>query len=136
MDDEAGHADDHAHDHDHGDLFAELMEHLDPVFEYCPEGVYVWVDDDNMACNDKLAKLFGTTREEWASEPFLDTYVDPKDQKMFSENYGKAIANLGGPVRFRFRGRRADGKTVELETDMIPFTFAGHAVAYHFVRKV
>jgi len=133
-DDEDGNHD-HGHDHDHGDLMAELIEHFEPVLEHCPQGVYIWVDDDNMVCNEPLADLFGCTPDEWASKPFLESYVDPKDQEMFANHYGKSIGELQGPVRFKFKAVRADGKTFLAETDMIPITFGGHAVAYHFVRK-
>jgi hypothetical protein len=29
-----------------------------------------------------------------------------------------------------------DGSVFHAETDMIPFTFEGHTIAYHFVRRV
>lgn len=125
------------HDHSHDDLFEELVEHFQPVLDNCPEGVYLWVDDENTVCNEKMAEMFGTTVEDW-SEPgsFLERFVDPKDQEMFAANYSKHVGHLQGPIRFRFKARRQDGKTFTAETDMIPITFAGHAVAYHFVRKV
>ena len=39
-------------------------------------------------------------------------------------------------MTFRFRGVRKDGSAFPAETDMIPLTFGGHTVAYHFVRAV
>ena len=126
------------HDHDHGDLLDELTAHFQPVLDECPEGVYLWVDNDNMVCNDKLAKLFGyASPAEWAqADDFLGTFVDPKDQEMFGRNYSRQVGHLAGPLRFRFKARRKDGSTFDAETDMVPITFGGHAVAYHFVRKV
>lgn len=126
------------HDHDHADLFEELTAHFQPVLDECPEGVYLWVDDENMVCNENLAKMFGyATPEDWANvEDFLGTFVDKADQERFGAHYSKHIGELAGPVRFRFKARRKDGKTFDAETDMVPITFAGHAVAYHFVRKV
>ncbi|MFO1532379.1 MAG: hypothetical protein ABR562_01560 [Thermoplasmatota archaeon] len=131
-----GHGQGHDHGHDHGDLMDELMEHLQPVLDNAAEGVYVWIDEDNMACNERLADLFGCSVEEWcAVEDFLGTFVDAGDREMFSRNYSKAIGHLQGPIRFRFKAVRKDGKKIDLETDMVPLTFGGHAVAYHFVRK-
>jgi PAS domain-containing protein len=90
-----------------------------------------------MICNEPLAKLFGCTVQEWCdTEDFLGTFVDTKDREMFAQNYAKSIGHLQGPVRFRFKAVRKDGKTFNAETDMIPITFGGHAVAYHFVREV
>lgn len=125
------------HDHDHGDLFAELTDHLAPVLEECPEGVYLWLDNEHMVCNEALAKMFGCTVEEWSQAgDFLGSFVDPKDQEMYARNYGKHVGHLQGPVRFRFKARRKDGSTFAAETDMVPLSFGGHVVAYHFVRKV
>ena len=39
-------------------------------------------------------------------------------------------------VTFRFRARHADGTYFQAETDIIPFTYGGHTVAYHFMRRV
>ncbi len=125
------------HDHSHKDLLEDLTTHFQPVLDDCPEGVYLWIDDENMVCNEALAKLFGTTVKDWcATTDFLDRFVDPKDQKMFGENYAKHVGHLQGPVRFKFKAKRKDGKTFNAETDMIPISFGGHVVAYHFVRQV
>ena len=126
------------HDHDHGDLFADLTEHLAPVLDECPEGVYLWLDDEHMVCNEPLAKMFGyASPAAWAkTKDFLGAFVDPKDQEAYGRNYGKHVGHLQGPVRFRFKARRKDGSTFDAETDMVPLSFGGHVVAYHFVRKV
>lgn len=125
------------HDHDHADLLEELTAHFQPMLDECPEGVYLWVDDDNMVCNDKLAKMFGYSGpDEWAAvHDFMGAFVDEKDQEMFGKNYSKHVGHLAGPVRFKFKARKKDGSTFQAETDMVPLTFGGHAVAYHFVRK-
>jgi hypothetical protein len=34
------------------------------------------------------------------------------------------------------RGLRKDGSTFSAETDMIPISYRGHPVAYHFVRQL
>src|SRR5688572_19361086 len=95
------HDDGHGHDHDHGDLMDELVAHFEPVLDNAAEGVYLWIDDDNMVCNEKLAKLFGCTVQEWCdAEDFLGTFVAPQDREMFAQNYSKAIGHLQGPIRF------------------------------------
>jgi PAS domain S-box-containing protein len=125
------------HDHSHDDLMGELAEHFRPVLEASKDAVYLWLDDENMVCNDKCAKLWGyPSADAWASagSPFLDTLVAPGDQGMFAGHYQDHVGNLAGPVRFKFKGKRRDGTTFAAETDMIPISFGGHAVAYHFVR--
>jgi hypothetical protein len=53
---------------------------------------------------------------------------------MFASNYGNRVDALTFPVTFRFRALHRDGSVLQAETDMIPLTFGGHTIAYHFVR--
>lgn len=124
------------HGHSHGSLLDRLVEHLQPVFDNAADGVYLFLDDATSACNPKCAKLWGyASPQEWAeASPFLDNLVADSDQETVSRQYHSHIANLSGPVRFKFKARRKDGSTFNCETDMIPLSFEGHAVAYHFVR--
>ena len=121
----------------HGQAINELAKQLGPVFENSPDGVYIWLDDDNKVCSERLANMFGYSVDEWsAAGPFLDSFVDEEDQHIYASNYQSRIASLAFPVTFRFRGRRKDGSTFSAETDMIPISWDGHAVAYHFVREI
>lgn len=121
----------------HEDAIRELTEQFRPILEESPDGVYLWLDETNKVCNERLAKMFGCTVKEWCTiEPFLEHFVDEEDRELFSWNYHHRVAALAFPVTFRFRGRRKDGSTFAAETDMIPITFKGHAVAYHFVREI
>ena len=123
------------HDHSHADLLEELTAHFQPILDECPDGVYLWVDPENCVCNENFAKLFGTTPEEFAANlDFLESYVDAADRARFGANYSKHIGHLQGPTRFQFKARRKDGTTFNAETDMVPISFGGHLVAYHFVR--
>jgi PAS domain S-box-containing protein len=121
----------------HSDVIERLAEHLAPVFESSPDGVYIWLDEQHKACNERLAALFGWTVDEWrAAEPFLARFVAPDDRDVYSWHYQQRVATLAFPATFRFRGLRKDGSAFAAETDMIPLSFMGHAVAYHFVRQV
>jgi PAS domain S-box-containing protein len=118
-------------------VIRELAEQFRPVMEGSPDGVYLWLNEAHKACNERLANLFGYTVEEWcATEPFLEKFVAEEDRKVFSWNYHNRVAVLAFPVTFRFRGQRKDGSTFAAETDMIPISHRGHAVAYHFVRRI
>ena len=118
----------------HDGCIPELAEHLRPVFEASPDGVYVWLDETHSACNERLASLFGLTVEEWANTPgFLQHFVHEDDREMVSWN---RVQELAYPVTFRFRAIRKDGSSFLAETDMIPLSYGGHTVAYHFVRQV
>lgn len=119
------------------DIIRELAEQFRPVMEQSPDGVYLWLDETHKVCNERLAKLFGFTVEQWsATQPFLDNFVAEEDRRMFSWNYHNRVAALAFPVTFRFRGMRKDGSTFPAETDMIPISYGGEALAYHFVRQI
>ena len=121
----------------HADVIPQLVEHLDPLFRSSPDGVYVWLDEEHWSCNDKLASILGASAAELENTPnFLQRFVHEEDQGHFSWNYWNRVQALTFPTTFRFRGTRDDGTEIQLETDMIPLTYGGHIVAYHFVRLV
>ncbi len=124
-------------DAEHEQILREMLEQFGPVFESSPDGVYLYLDDVHKICNDRLAKMFGLTTKEWSAAPnFLGDFVVEQDQEMVATNYQRHIATLTRPVTFRFRGRRKDGSTFTAETEMIPITWRGNPVAYHFMREV
>jgi PAS domain S-box-containing protein len=116
----------------------ELAEHLQPLFDASPDGMYVWLDEEHWVCSQRFADLLGyDSPDELNDTPnFLQRMVDDDDQQLFSWNYWNRVQALAFPTTFRFRGTRKDGSTFEAETDMIPFTYGGHTFAYHFVRSV
>jgi len=121
----------------HADLMQEIEDQYRPVFENSPDGVYLWLDEEHKVCNQRMAAMFGYSIAEWCAAPqFLETFVSEEDQEVYSWNYHNRVATLAFPVTFRFRGKRKDGSTFAAETDMIPISWRGHAVAYHFVRQI
>jgi PAS domain S-box-containing protein len=117
---------------------AELAEHLGPVFESSPDGVYVWLDETHWICNERFAELFGySSADELRDTPhLLQRIVHEDDQELFSLMYWNRIQSGIFPATFRFRGVRKDGSECRAETDMIPLSFGGHTFAYHFTRLV
>jgi PAS domain S-box-containing protein len=121
----------------HETALAELAEHLGPVLENSPDGVYLWLDEQHKVCSERLASMFGYGVEEWqAVDDFANTFIADESRGMYVWHYSHHVGGLQYPVSFRFRGKRKDGSTFDAETDMIPISHRGHAVAYHFVRRV
>jgi PAS domain S-box-containing protein len=124
-------------DDEHEQILREMLEQFGPVFQQSPDGVYLYLDDRHKICNERLAKMFGLTTKEWSAAPnFLGDFVVEQDQEMVANNYQRHIAMLTRPVSFRFRALRKDGSTFNAETEMIPMSWRGNSVAYHFMREV
>jgi PAS domain S-box-containing protein len=124
-------------DKEHKQVMDALLRQFAPLFFNSTDGVYLYLDDHHKVCNRQLAEMFGMTVEEWSRMPdFLRDFVAPQDQEVFAANYQKHVALLTGPVTFRFTAIRKNGETFAAETDMIPITWNGYPVAYHFVREV
>jgi len=122
---------------DHEDVLSGLLEQLMPVFSHSPDGVYLYLDENHKVCNKRMADMFGMTVEEWRKVPnFLEGFVAPQDRTLFASNYGEHVAALKNPASFRFHGVRKNGETFLAETEMIPVTWNGHPIAYHFVREI
>lgn len=121
----------------HQEVLETAVRHLRDVFEASPDGVYVWVDGAHKDCNEACAEIWGRTVDEWRGvEDFLGELVADDDREAYGRNYQDHVGQLSRPVRFRFGALQPDGSVVPAETDMIPLSIDGHAVAYHFVRRV
>ena len=122
---------------EHEQILREMEEQFGPLFEQSPVGVYLYVTDVHKICNEQMARMHGMTVEEWRNTPtFLNDFIAEEDREMYARNYQEHVAGLRHPITFRFRGLRKDGSTFAAETDMIPLSWRGHAIAYHFVREV
>ena len=122
---------------EHEQIIADMHAQFKPVFDTSPMGVYLYLDDAHKICNQRMATMFGMTVEEWGAPPtFLADFVDESDQDVVANNYQHHIAQLTHPTTFRFKARRKNGETFMAETDMIPISWQGYLVAYHFVREV
>ena len=126
-----------AEEHEHVKILRELSEQFQPLFQRCPEGVYLYIDEVHKICNERLAKMFGLTVAEWEGmEGFVNKHAAEGDVEKFVTNYHEHIHQKLTPTRFRFKGVRKDGSTFNGETDMIPFPWRGEMLAFQFVREV
>jgi PAS domain S-box-containing protein len=124
-------------DKEHEQVLNELLAQFTPVFLHSPDGVYLYLDDNHKVCNKRMAEMFGMTVEEWSKIPnFLEGFVAPEDRELIASNFQKHIAALNRPVTFRFKAIRKNGETFTAETEMIPISWNGYPIAYHFVREI
>lgn len=121
----------------HEEIMREIAKQFAPLFEQSAEGIYVYLDEVHKTCNERLARMFGLTVAEWAGmDGFVNKHIAEEDQEPYIRNYQTHVQTLSSPVRFRFRARRKDGSRFNAETDMIPISWGGYALAFHFIREV
>jgi PAS domain S-box-containing protein len=126
-----------AEEHEHVKILKELSEQFRPLFQKCPDGIYLYIDEVHKICSERFARMFGLTVAEWeAMEGFVNKHAAPADQEVIVSNYQEHIHKKLTPVKFRFKAIRKDGSTFNAEMDMIPFPWRGEMVAFHFVREV
>lgn len=122
---------------EHEQVLSGLLEQFMPVFAHSPDGVYLYLDDAHKVCNKRLADMFGMTIEEWRKVPnFLEGFVAPGDRELVATNFRDHVTALSCPVTFRFHAVRRNGEAFLVETEMIPVSWNGNPVAYHFVREI
>ena len=68
------------------------------VMDKSADGVYIYLDDEHKACNEKLARLFGYSKEEWErTSPFLDNFVAPRARNPYPMATGGISGRPGSP---------------------------------------
>jgi hypothetical protein len=75
----------------HEDVTRELAEHLRPVFASSPDGVYLWLDEQNWMCNQR----FGVPASRPAREASGST-ARP-DPRLISHDAGSEIFAVTPP---------------------------------------
>ena len=123
------------HDHDHSHLFEDALERLQHLFEDSAQAMYVFMDDENKACNERFAKLLGyKDAAAWAkvvddiprafvADDSIETVIGA-----FQAALGDGVAQCV-PVTWR----KKDGKGVKTDAIFVPFDHEGHRMCLHFV---
>ena len=109
------------------------------VFEGSSQAMYVYLDDECRACNQKFASLLGYDSPEDWSEVDVDgmfprTFVDPKSQQTLVSAYQRAMEKMAAST-IKVAWKKKSGGTVETTVILVPFVYEGHLLALHFVSE-
>lgn len=119
----------------HERWIAEIEREWAPLFDACPDAVYVYIDDEHKTCNRAAADLFGMSVDEFkALESYLDECVDEDSIDTVVHAYFKHFEEEKRPFVFDYTARRADGSTFPATAFNIPIVHAGEFVLLTFVR--
>lgn len=122
---------------DHSLVLKGACAQLKPVFETSTQGMYIYLDDENIICNKKFASMLGyATPEAWskAGSPFPLTYAENKSQPILVDAYRKAV-NQGIASKFNITWKKRNGGTVKTSVILVPIAYVGHVMALHFIDK-
>ena len=121
----------------HEELLKGLYEQMKTVLEGSEQPIFIYLDDNHKACNNKFAALLGfKSPQEWASiEGFLEPYVAEKSRDTLSNAYWAAMKKMVASTS-QITFVKKDGKQVNSTLVLVPMPFQGHLFAVHFVTNV
>jgi len=117
----------------HGELVAGIMQQMKKVLEKSPQAIYLYLDDNHKACNQKFADLLGyQSAAAWGKidAPLAD--VLEEDQKDVVDAYMNASEKMSaGVVNVRVKNIKS-GKTIKTRMIIVPMGYEGHIFTAHF----
>ena len=114
----------------------ELEAEYAPLFEACPDGVYIYIDDEHKTESQRLCDMLGHTLEHFkAMESYLDECVDEGSIDLVIHTYMKHFAELTQPIQMDYVARRSDGTTFPATLFQIPISHDGALMALGFIRE-
>ena len=123
------------HEH-HAELVQGLSEQLQEIFETSEQAIYLYLDDEHKACNQRFADLLGyASPAEWAAvtESFPQAFVADTSQPALIEAFQKAMQLKAGST-LSVTWKKKDGQTVDTTVMLVPISFQGHTFALHFIQ--
>ena len=143
----------HDHDHEHHDdedqeltpeaekslherWIAEIEVEWAPLFEACPDAVYIYIDDEHKTCSQHAADLFGMTVDYFkAMESYLDECVAEEDVELVIHHYFEHFDKEMRPTVFEYTAVRQDGSRFPATAFNIPMVHDGQLMLLCFVRE-
>ena len=125
------------HSHDHLDLIKSFLEDQKEIFESSDQAMYVFLDDDSRACNEKFAKLLGyASAAEWmttdTTNGFPTAFVAEKSHATLISTYQDAMERKVAAT-INVTWKKKQGGTVKTSVILLPILYQGHLLALHFV---
>ncbi|HUK85619.1 MAG TPA: hypothetical protein VLU95_07140 [Candidatus Acidoferrum sp.] len=121
----------------HEELVKGLYEQMTPVLDKSEQPVYIYLDDNHKACNNRFATMLGyKSPEEWAKiNGFLDIFVAEKSRETLSTAYWNTVNKMiASTMQLTFMNK--DKGPIETTMVMVPIFFKGHLFTVHFVTSV
>jgi hypothetical protein len=120
----------------HEELIKGFYEQLKPLMEGSEQPIFIYLDDNHKACNNKLASMLGfRSPQEWAERSgFLEVFVDKKSRETLSSAYWNAVNKMAAST-IQLTWMKKDGATMDSTMVLVPMFFQGHLFSVHFVTS-
>jgi hypothetical protein len=120
----------------HGELVKGLYEQMKPVLDKSEQPIFIYLDDNHKACNEKFAFMLGfKSPMEWAEKQgFLEAYVEEKSRETLSSAYWNAMEKMVAST-IQLTWMKKDGAKINSTMILVPMFFQGHMFSVHFVTK-
>ncbi len=120
----------------HEELVKGLYNQMKPILDESEQPIFIYLDDNHKACNQKFATMLGfKSPQEWAEKQgFLEVYVTEKSRETLSNAYWKAMEKKAAST-ISMTWMKKDGAAIESTMILVPIFFQGHMFSVHFVTS-
>ena len=120
----------------HEELVKGLYDQMKPIMEGSDQPIFIYLDDNHKACNNKFASMLGfKSPQEWAEKQgFLEVYVTEKSRETLSS---RVLAGDREKVAstIPMTWMKKDGAVMDSTMILVPMFFEGHMFSVHFVTN-
>jgi hypothetical protein len=118
----------------HEELVKGLYDQMKPILDKSEQPMFIYLDDNHKACNNKFATLLGfKSKEDWAQiMGFLEPHVAEKSRETLMTAYWEAMNKMNASI-IQLTLTKKGGGTVETTMILVPMFFQGHMFSVHFV---
>ncbi len=120
----------------HEELVNGLYEQMKPILDKSEQPIFIYLDDNHKACNQKFSSMLGfKSPQEWAEKQgFLEVYVTEKSRETLSTAYWNAMQKMiASTIPMTFM--KKDGASIDSTMILVPMFFEGHMFSVHFVTS-
>jgi hypothetical protein len=121
----------------HEELVKGLYEQMKPILDASEQPIFIYLDDNHKACNQKFALMLGfKSPQEWAEKQgFLEVYVTEKSRETLSTAYWNAMQKMVAST-IPMTWMKKDGIAIDSTMILVPMFFQGHMFSVHFVTTI
>ena len=120
----------------HEELVKGLYDQMKPIIDGSDQPIFIYLDDNHKACNQKFATMLGfKSPQEWAEKQgFLEVYVTEKSRETLSTAYWNAMQKMVAST-IPMTWKKKDGTALDSTMILVPMFFEGHMFSIHFVTS-